>query len=319
MEDGPIFVGGPDRCGKTLLRLALSAHPRLAMTRRTYMWTYFYNRYGDLSQRDSFELCLAAMLRHAPIAALAPDPERIRREFWQDDPTYARLFALVHQHYAQRLGKPRWGEQVGAIEQHADAIFAAYPNARLIHMIRDPRDRFAAMRSTAGAESHAGSAIARWRHSVRLARRNIQRHADRYLIVRYETLVAQREATLREICDFLGEPFVPAMLTLEGAISFGSEERLARRSRRAALNAGETPDLLARRELAFIQSYARREMLAYGYSLQPLQLSLADRLVLACVDWPSNLAHIAAWHGLEALQAIFPAHIARKQLIVRAR
>lgn len=324
MERGPIFVGGADRSGKTLLRLSLSAHPDIAMTRRTYMWTYFYGRYGDLSRRENFNRCLAAMLQHAPMQVLQPHPERIRREFGEGEPTYARLFALFHGHYAQRLGKRRWGEQVGAIEGYADAILTAYPNARLIHMIRDPRDRFSKIRSSSSADkSPVGSVAARWRHSARLARANLRRYPDCYLVVRYESLIADREATLREVCDFLGEEFVPGMVTLENAMRFSGDPRLDR----AVPDAPESTDAavvapssaVSRRELAFMQSYARQEMLAYGYSVGALRLSLMDRLVLALVDWPANMARVAAWHALEALHASFPAQITRKQLIAKTR
>ncbi|HEY0605030.1 MAG TPA: sulfotransferase [Herpetosiphonaceae bacterium] len=323
MEHGPIFVGGADRSGKTLMRLSLSAHPDIAMTRRTYMWTYFYGRYGDLSQRENFNRCLAAMLQHAPMQVLQPHPERIRREFGQGEPTYARLFALFHGHYAQRLGKRRWGEQVGAIEGYADQILAAYPNARLIHMIRDPRERFSKIRASARADkSPVGSAAARWRHSVRLARANLRRYPDCYLVVRYESLIADREATLREVCDFLGEEFIPGMVTLENAMRFSDDPRLDRVTdvpeSIGAANV-EPSSAVSRRELAFMQSYAGQEMLAYGYSMGSLRLSLKDRLVLALVDWPTNMARAAVWHALETLHASFPAQITRKQLIAKTR
>jgi hypothetical protein len=58
----PIFIGGLDNSGKTHLRLALSSHPEIAMTRRSYMWTRIYNRYGDLRQPENFERCLNALL-----------------------------------------------------------------------------------------------------------------------------------------------------------------------------------------------------------------------------------------------------------------
>ena len=42
----------------------------------------------------------------------------------QGQPTYACLFALFQQHYAERAGKPRWGDQSGLIERYADLIAA---------------------------------------------------------------------------------------------------------------------------------------------------------------------------------------------------
>jgi hypothetical protein len=310
MDQGPIFVGGLDRSGKSLMRLSLSAHPHFAMSRRTYMWTRFYNRYGALSQLDNFERCLAAMLRHKPVWVLNPDPDRIHREFWQGEPTYARLFALFHQHYAEQLGRPRWGDQLAFVERYADVIFAAYPSARMIHMIRDPRDRYAAsIPPSQRRRGQVGGATARWLDSARLARRNQQHYPDRYKIVRYETLISQREETLREVCAFLNEEFEPSMLTLEGAIRFGpthvdevgDEPDLAVETVSSSMEAAEPAP---KREIAFMQTYAGRHMLAYGYQPQPIRFSLSDRFVFYCIDWPANLASMVAWRALERKQQI---------------
>ncbi|HWQ14622.1 MAG TPA: sulfotransferase [Roseiflexaceae bacterium] len=295
MSNGPILIGGLDRSGKTLMRLSLSAHPRIAMTRRTYMWTRFYGRYGDLGRRENFERCLAAMLRHPPTQLLQPDAARIRQEFWQGAPTYARLFALVHQHHAERLGRPRWGDQLGDVERYADAIFAAYPDARMIHMIRDPRERYAAATPPAQRRlGKAGVAMARWLASLALAERNRQRYPGRYMVVRYELLVAQRAATLRAVCACIGEPFVPQMVTLEGAMRFGDDP---------ADDADAQPLApLSARETLFIERYAGRVMRAWGYQPGTVRLELRERLTFTLIDWPANLARAAAWRAREALK-----------------
>jgi Sulfotransferase family len=308
MDREPIFVGGLDRSGKTLMRLSLSSHPNLAMTRRTYMWTHFYNRYGDMSRPDNFERCLAAMLRHKPMQHLSPDPDRIRREFWQGEPTYARLFALFHEHNAERLGKPRWGDQLGSIERYADLVFAAYPAAKMIHMIRDPRDRYeASVTPSLHRRGKAGQATARWLCSVALAARNQQRYPDRYKIVCYETFVSQREETLQAVCTFLGEEFVPGMLRLEDALRFRDEEDRGSDgdpdfgTSTATITEGPCK-VMSKREIAFMQTFAKRDMAAYGYRLEPIRFSLRDRLLLYLVDWPANLAGMIAWRALEAKQ-----------------
>ena len=77
-------------------------------------------------------------------------------------------------------------------------------------MIRDGRDTLAAK----PGEIDVGSALAtgqRWHKKVRSAR--VQEHLmDHYLEVRYEDLVADTEATLRRVCEFLELPFDPAMV-----------------------------------------------------------------------------------------------------------
>src|SRR5512134_977336 len=100
-SESPIFIAGPDRSGTTLLFALLASHPNISMVRRTNMWRYFYNRYGDLAQPGNLERCLGYMLRYNRIQNfLKPDGKRIRDEFRHGEPTYGRLFALFHQHHA---------------------------------------------------------------------------------------------------------------------------------------------------------------------------------------------------------------------------
>jgi hypothetical protein len=319
MERGPIIIGGPDRCGKTLLRALLVSHPNIAIPAvGSNYWTFFYGQFGDLGRPENFERCLAAMLRYKHAVFLQPDADRIRREYWQGAPTYGRLFALFHQHYAEREGKPRWGDQTGLIERYADAVFAAYPDARMIHMVRDPRDRYeASLALWPKGKMRAGGATARWRYSVRLARRNLRRYPDRYKIVRYETLVRQPEQTMREICAFIGEEYTPAMLTLEGAPQYrdkGEHRAAGDDSTISTAYIGRYRKAVPKDEVAFIQSLAGREMTALGYDLDSIAFSPRERLAYFAAGWPSNLARMALWGGVEALQHRFPRLVGRKPI-----
>jgi hypothetical protein len=296
MENGPIFIGGLDRSGKTVLRRMLGRHPRLALTRKTYLWTRFYNRYGDLAQPENVERCLQAMLKQSAIQALQPDVERIRREFRQGPRTYERLFELIHQHNAERLGKPRWGDQLGLVERFADIIFAAYPGAKMIHMVRDPRDRYAAAlgdrlqgKTSRRPSWKAGWSVARWLYSARLAERNQRRFPDRYLVLRYEMLVQDPGRTLATVCDFLGEMFDPRMLEPEARPEENVDEQ----------EEPQTVQRISAGETAFAQLIAAQEMRRLGYGLEPVQLSAGRAAAFALVDLPLNLAGMMYWRLVE--------------------
>ncbi|MDI9547716.1 MAG: sulfotransferase, partial [Chloroflexota bacterium] len=116
MERGPIFIGGTGRSGKTWMRFMLSSHPNICLSRRANLWTDHDGRYGDLARVANLERCLDTLLRSKHIQFLNPDADRIRREFRHGPATYARLFALLHEHYAEQQGKPRWGDQTEMIE-----------------------------------------------------------------------------------------------------------------------------------------------------------------------------------------------------------
>jgi hypothetical protein len=314
-------VVGPDRSGTSLMFALLASHPNLSMVRRSNMWRYFHGRYGDLSQPDNFERCLTTMLRYNRLRHLQPDPERIRREFWQGEPTYGRLFALFHQHHAERRGKPRWGDKSLHTEHYADRVFAEYPNARIIHVARDPRDRYASVRKRYGQTlSRVGAATGRWLLSMRRAMRNQQRYPDRYLIVRYEALTQQPEATLRQVCAFLDEEYTPVMLTMAGApehrdsgqnSSFGQIEPGVITTRPI----GRFRTVLSSSDIAFIQLWAGREMEALGYPREPVRFSPGERLAFYLVDLPFNLTRMWGWLTLSAIRMIKGVPIPSRRLL----
>lgn len=314
----PIHIGGLDRSGKTTMQAFLTSHPNIAIPDvGSNMWTYFYRRYGDLAHRGNFERCLEAMLRYTHVRCLDPDPARIRSEFWRGPPTYARLFSLFLSHYAERKGKPRWGAQTGLIERYADEILASYAGGKIVHMVRDPRDRYEASRSLwPEGKGLAGGAIARWNYSFRLGRRNMTRHPEDYLIVRFEDLVADPEGTLRGVCEFLGEPFVPEMMTMSGAPERRDKlmSRIPKGEEGALLSnafVGRFRGRVKPAELRFIQLHARRGMRVLGYAPLALETTVAEQLRFAALEWPSQFSRLVAWRSVEWMQQRFPSRVPR--------
>jgi hypothetical protein len=304
MENGPIFIGGLDQSGKTPLRRMLSAHPDLLLTRRTYLWTRFYRRFGDLAHPDNLERCLAAILSQPSIQELQPDAGRIRDEFYTGPPTYARLFELFYHHNLERSGKRRWGEQLGLVERFADVIFAAYPDAKMIHMIRDPRDVAANLqREKTQSGEKRGWSTARWRYSVQLALRNLNRYPEQYTVIRYEDLMQDTENTLRAVCVFLKEEYCLEMLQVFQA---GADlEDSARRTQLPPSPVGQTRESPTYRQKAgtiFAQMLVQEHLIEFGYPIDSVALTAGERLRFNLVDLPVHLAGVAAWNLIEGKQ-----------------
>lgn len=315
MNSGPIFIGGPDRCGKTTLRAFLVSHPKISIPAvGSNMWTFFYGQYGDLSVPENFERCLDAMIRYKHVAFLKPDADRIRSEFWEGEPSYARLFALFQQQHAEREGKPRWGVQTGLIERYADHIFRAYPGAVILHMIRDPRDRYeASLALWPGGKGRSGGATARWLYSTGLAKKNRSNYPQNYLFVKFENLVMDPESTLKEICKFIGEEYTPGMLLMEGAKKFraqlenGDEENLLSEAYIGKFRGNVPVD-----EIVFMQLLSKRRMREFGYSLDQFVFSFSQRINFWIKTFPQNLVKLIWWRSREALQQNYPAKFGRK-------
>jgi len=312
--NGPIFIGGTDRAGKTLLAALLSSHSRISVPAvGSNLWTLFYGRFGDLADPGNLERCLAEMLEYKHVRFLAHDLDQVRHRLAAGAATYARLFALIQEQHAQRAGKPRWGDQTGLIEGYADAVLAAYPDAVMLHMIRDPRDRYdASITMWPEGKLRVGGATARWLYSAGHARRNLRRHGERYQVIRYEDLVGDTEDVLRGVCTFLGETYTPDMLTLDGIPTY-RDKLLAGQTPGAARDAvistafvGSYRGRIPPRELAFLERCAGRLMRELGYRPDGVRLTGADRILFLAWDVPLNALRFTVWQARQAAALRFP-------------
>lgn len=307
MNNGPIFIAGLERSGTSLIYALLASHPNIAMTRRTNLWTYFYNQYGDLNKPENVERILKVMLRYKRLVPIQLNPERLRRDFLVGPKSYPRLFALIEEQYARRLGRPRWGDKSLNTERYADQIFEAYPNARILHMMRDPRDRYAsAVARWKVSRGGAGGGSAVWLSSLKLARQHEARYPNQYMIVRYETLASEPEQTLRKICAFIGEEYTPIMLSMKGAEQFSDEGGNSsygqyEPGRISTRSIGRYRDVLSARQIAFMQLTSAAEMSDFDYELDKIKLSLSEGLLFMLLDIPVNYVRMMVWYLRESI------------------
>ncbi len=323
-DTGPIVLTGPDRSGTTLLYALLGSHPEVSMVRRTNMWRWFDRRFGDLSEPANLDRCLDTMLRYERLDVLEPDPQRIRSEFQQGPATYGRLFDIVHRQHAERHSRPRWADKSLHTEFHADRVLTELADSRMIHMVRDPRDRFASIiRRYEERSKGPGAVMGGWLASMSQGRRNAARHPDRYMFVRYETLAEEPEATLRRICAFLDLRYAPQMLGMDavadsrdysGNSSFGTLEPGTISTRPI----GRYRSVLSPRQVAFVQSCAGRQMTAHGYELDALRLSRRDRLAFYGIDAPLGYLRLSGWMAARRLDDRRSRTVPERRLRARA-
>jgi hypothetical protein len=211
----PIFIVGCQRSGTTLLRLILDAHPNVSCGPETLFLVEFAERLTGA--------------RHWQHLAQFGFP----KEYWQE--RVAELFDAVQGDYARRRGKARWADKTPRYAVHLDQIDALFPTCQVVHVIRDGRDVVASHRDRWGWWA-AVKAVKKWPYYLATARTaGADLPAGRYHEVRYERLVADPEATLRELLDFLGEPWDPAVLehdkrphdVPERYLAFASSRRVA--------------------------------------------------------------------------------------------
>jgi len=275
----PLYIIGTERSGSNLLRVILGAHPHIDVPHPPHIMRYFSPLapgYGDLS--------VAANLRR-----LAGDVDRLLRIHiypW-DVPididraaTEARprsllgLTCAIYEQHREATGKARWGNKSTFMLDHTDAVLERDPGAKLIWLVRDPRDVAVSSRKSVFSPYHPYHTAQLWQRQqargLALAARLPEQTLHR---LRYEDLLADPEGRLREVCDFLDEPFTAELLSFSQTAAAkkgaGLSESWANTGRPLMTgNTGKWRTQLSAEEAAVVETVCAGEMDALGYSLE---------------------------------------------------
>lgn len=214
----PIFVVGCGRSGTTLLRLMLNRHPEIAMFGESSAF-FRFGKYGPLDNHSELNRFVAdwqlACERESPHPQMMASPDLQAKLSLAS--SYVQATSMVMEEFARLEGKRIWGEKTPAHVHRIPLIRAAYPKARFIHITRDPRPVVNSSIATLGdgrfTPTNIYNSAKYWVRSEAAAESAHEATPGQVLMVKYEQLVQEPEAVVRNVCDFLGVTFVPEMLS----------------------------------------------------------------------------------------------------------
>lgn len=220
MSEPPIFIVGVHRSGTTLLRYMLSSSPRIYIPPESdFIPRFFLGRpQQPLSEKEVAHLLEMIFEEYRFVKEWRggrPEPAAFVAAMGERTP--AAFLTTLYRQYAAQYGAVRWGDKTPIYASYVELIDQIFPEAQFVHIIRDARDVTLSMLDKWGEkEIHVDVYFAarNWVRRIRAARQAGERLGpERYYELRYEALVADPEPVLRSLCDFLGERFVPEMVT----------------------------------------------------------------------------------------------------------
>ena len=322
MRDPPFFVVGAARSGTTLLAGILGRHPRLFVAGEAHFFEDVYSRrarFGDpvdraVARRIAARLATLYGRFNEPvdqrrIERLLEKPANLDRLLEASD--YAAALDAFMRLQADALGRARWGNHVPKDVFFLGEIHDSFPGARVLICVRDPRDFLCSYRrqwQTATPESaerkrrlyHPILASLLWRASMKCAAAALAARPASFRVVRYESLVTNPEAEVREVCAFLDEPFDAEMLEVRGHNSSFDVDT----DGIFDASVGRWRTELGREEVYLAQRVVGRELERAGYTRQAVRPHLPRLAALVCsLPYAAVRAAVASRHRRAPLLA----------------
>lgn len=242
LDEDLVFVCGALRSGTTLLRLMIEGHPGLSNP-------------GEMD----------FLFERPPLKGGARDMEAYEREIARNRVFVGQNLKFSHgleyepqvRDFIRQLRKP--GKRLTInVHRHFDRIPSIFPNARYVHLLRDPRDaaKSAIGMGWAGNVFHG---VDHWINSERSFEALAAKAPSLGIFqIKNEELIKDPQASLTRLCDFLGVAYDKSMLDYPSRSTYGPPEpKLAEQWRSG----------LSTKDLGLIEGKAGRMLVARGYEL----------------------------------------------------
>ena len=222
-EDSPLNTGGrnmtvffcvgSEKSGTTLLARMLDQHPEIACLWESYAFrpessASIFNPASEKWKRHGFSESdvrrWSRIWNAQPHAFFRRTLSRLTRSNFLVDSCFRRTMSSALADFARRCDATVVGDKWPGYIRHLDQLLSAYPEARIIYNVRDPRGLWNSAETFKG-RCRGDELLGEMLKNDKRIRPYLER--ANFLTIRYEDLVCKPEGTAQRMYDFLGCDF----------------------------------------------------------------------------------------------------------------
>lgn len=257
----------------------LRSHPRISLpTGESHFIVPLYKEaesFGDLRNQDNIRRVLDEMYRRnasfldTDLHGLEFDVDMLARQLHaQGVTTIPQLIRAMMELNAKGENKQRWGDKTPYYSLHVPLIMEMFPDARILHIIRDGRDCALSMLERGKDLDihniyHAAGTWKRYVDAGQAAGRLLGR--GQYYEFHYEDLLLNQLDVVSGVCDFLGEEFNESVINFRKASGSGKTPLLKQPIQ--AGNSEKWKNRMSRSQIRVFEGVAGDTLAANGYTV----------------------------------------------------
>ncbi|MDD3596411.1 sulfotransferase [Sulfuricurvum sp.] len=225
------FIVGTGRCGTTILARILNNHSEVVVPHELQILfeisnngkrLYEFFDEGTAQQWDAEEF-----IKH--ISRMCPhdfqkyfDYKSFFTNYTYPVVSLAKMVSDMYHEIARSRHKRIFLEQTPWYGLRLDIIKSIFPQAKIIHILRDGRDVALSFSKTPWWHDDPEENLERWSQEITTISNDLQTlfSSDKYIEVRYEDLVNDPANVLKDICVFLDIEFEETMLNPQSLIDY---------------------------------------------------------------------------------------------------
>jgi len=232
-DKNPIFIVGAARSGTTLLSMILNSHSKIGFFGETQAYHVIRYKYAtNFEKKKNLNRFLRDWNSH--VKSNTPYPDLLKEEKviekLKTSKTYAETINVVMEAFINQEKKTIWGDKSPSHIFRLKTILEAFPKAKIIHIVRDPRSVITSQLEAFNRNNFSDKNIVLkalyWNAVVKKKKKYDRIDHNNYMLCTYESVIEDTLLSIKKICQFLNVEFEQGMLSYyEKSEKYGQKDK----------------------------------------------------------------------------------------------